>query len=174
MNANFFNQIEEINYTGDLHLIISKGADNNFVVSAILQNDQCGDKAKDMIIPYTIRGTAQELDEEFLERIKNPVQITSGLIDNMEAYLKQLETAKSQSAMEKGKADKEKKLSDEKSKKYKDAMTKADELEKEGKHREAWMRLPQISDYPEKADEISKRKTELSEKFSMPSLFETE
>jgi hypothetical protein len=50
-------------------------------------------------------------------------------------------------------------------------MAKADELEKEGKYREAWMKVPEIPDYPEKADEIRKRKTELSDKFSAPSLF---
>ncbi|MNL88215.1 hypothetical protein D3C87_2177870 [compost metagenome] len=53
-------------------------------------------------------------------------------------------------------------------------MIKVDELEKEGKHREAWMKVPDITEFPEKADEIRKRKTELSDKFSAPSLFGAE
>ena len=53
-------------------------------------------------------------------------------------------------------------------------MAKADELEKDGKFRDAWMKVPDITEFPEKADEIRKRKTELSEKFSTPSLFGAE
>jgi len=53
-------------------------------------------------------------------------------------------------------------------------MAKADELEKEGKFREAWMKVPEITDYPEKADEIRKRKSELSNQFSSTGLFATE
>lgn len=102
------------------------------------------------------------------------MQAASALMDNMEAFMKQLEEAQKQSAMEKEKADKEKKENEAKEKKYKDAMAKADELEKEGKHRDAWMKVPDPADYPEKADEIRKRKRELSDKFSSPSLFETE
>ena len=52
-------------------------------------------------------------------------------------------------------------------------MAKADELEKEGKFREAWMKVPDMTEFPEKADEIRKRKTSLSDKFATPSLFGT-
>jgi len=90
----------------------------------------------------------------------------------MEKFQMQLEEAKKQSAMEKAKTEKAKKEQETKTKKYKDAMAKADELEKEGKFREAWMKVPDITEYPEKADEIRKRKSELSDKFSTPSLFD--
>lgn len=53
-------------------------------------------------------------------------------------------------------------------------MAKAEELEKEGKFRDAWMKVPDITEFPEKADEIRKRKGELSAKFSTPSLFGAE
>ena len=33
-------------------------------------------------------------------------------------------------------------------------MAKADELEKEGKFREAWMKVPDTTEFPEKVDEI--------------------
>jgi hypothetical protein len=75
--------------------------------------------------------------------------------------------------MEKEKADKQKKEQDAKDKKFKDGMVKADELEKEGKFREAWMKVPEITEFPEKADEIRKRKIALSDKFATPSLFGT-
>ncbi len=92
----------------------------------------------------------------------------------MEKFLKQLEEAKKQSAMEKEKTDKQKKEKEAKDKKFKEGMAKADELEKEGKFREAWMKVPDITEFPEKADELRKRKKELSDQFSSTGLFATE
>lgn len=174
MNANFFNQIAQMSITGDLQLTISKGIENTLIVSIMLQNEQCGDNAKQLIPSLNLRGTAEELDEGFFQQITTPLQTASGLMVNMEAFMKQLEVAKKQSAMEKEKAEKEKKELEAKDKKFKDGMAKADELEKECKFREAWMKVPEITDYPEKADEIRKRKSELSNQFSSTGLFATE
>ena len=171
MNTNFFNQIAQLQITGDLQLTIAKGAENNLIVSVMLQNEQCGDNAKNIIPPLNLRGTAGELDNGFFEKITAPIQTASGLMVDMESFMKQLEETKKQSAMEKEKADKQKKDQEAKDKKFKDAMAKADELEKEGKFREAWVKVPEITEFPEKADEIRKRKRELSDKFSAPSLF---
>ncbi|MDR7208779.1 PRTRC system protein E [Flavobacterium piscis] len=171
MNTNFFNQIAQLQITGDLQLTIAQGAENNLIVSVMLQNEQCGDNAKNIIPPLNLRGTAEELDNGFFEKITTPIQAVSGLMVDMESFMKQLEETKKQSAMEKEKADRQKKEQEVKDKKFKDAMAKADELEKEGKHREAWVKVPEITEFPEKADEIRRRKRELSDKFSAPSLF---
>lgn len=174
MNANFFNQIAQMGITGDLQLTISKGIENTLIVSIMLQNEQCGDNAKQLIPPLNLRGTAEELDEGFFQQITTPLQTASGLMVNMEAFMKQLEVAKKQSAMEKEKADIQKKEQEAKDKKFKDGMVKADELETAGKFREAWLKVPEITDYPEKADEIRRRKSELSNQFSSTGLFATE
>ena len=174
MNTNFFNQIQQLDFTGVLQLNISKGAENNLIVSVMLHNEQCGDNAKNLIPPLTFNATPQEFDEGFFGQITAPIQTVSGVMVDMEKFLKQLEEAKRQSAMEKQKAERTKKEKEAKAKKFKDGMAKADELEKEGKFREAWTKVPNPSDYPEKADEIRKRKKELSDKFSSPSLFGTE
>jgi PRTRC genetic system protein E len=171
MNTNFFNQIAQLDFTGVLQLSISKGAESALIVSVLLQNQQCGDTAKNVIPPLNLRGTAEELNEGFFEQITAPIQTASGLMVNMEAFMKQLEQAKRQSAMEKEKGEKAKKEQEIKDKKYNDALAKADELEKEGKYREAWMKLPKPAEFPEYADTIRKRQTELSDKFSAPSLF---
>lgn len=174
MNANFFNQIAQLDVAGDLHLTIAKGAESNLIVSVIIHNEQCGDNAKNIIPPLNLRGTAEELDNGFFEKITAPIQTASGLMVDMEGFMKQLEEAKKQSAMEKEKADKQKKEKEAKDRKFKDGMAKADELEKEGKFRDAWIKVPDITEFPEKADEIRKRKMELSNKFSAPSLFGAE
>ena len=171
MNTNFFNQIAQLPITGDLHLTIAKGAENNFIVSVMLQNEACGDNAKHIIPPLNLRGTAEELDSGFFQTITTPLQTVSGLMVDMEAFMKQLEEAKKQSAVEKEKTDKTKKELDGKDKKFADAMAKADQLEKEGKFREAWMKVPEVAEFPLKADQIVRRRRELSDQFSTPSLF---
>ena len=171
MNTNFFNQIQQLDFTGVLQLNISKGIESNLIVTVLLNNEQCGDSAKNGIPPLTFNATPQEFDDGFFEQITTPIQKVSGLTVDMEKFLKQLEEVKKQSAMEKEKADKEKKEKEAKDKKFKDSMAKADELEKEGKFREAWMKVPPVTEFPEKADEIRKRQTELSNKFGTPSLF---
>ncbi|MGJ1416220.1 PRTRC system protein E [Sphingobacterium multivorum] len=171
MNTNFFKQVQQLDFTGNLQLTITKGAESNLIVSVLLHNEQCGDSAKNLIPPLTFNATPQEFDEGFFEQITTPIQKVSGLIVDMEKFLKQLEEVKKHSAIEKEKAEKEKKEKEAKDKKFKDAMAKADELEKEGKFREAWMKVPDITEFPEKADEIRKRKTSLSDKFATPSLF---
>jgi len=171
MNTNFFNQIQQLDFTGVLQLNISKGAESNLIVTVLLNNEQCGDSAKNLIPPLTFNATPQEFDEGFFQQITAPIKAVSGLMVDMEKFLKQLEEVKKQSAIEKDKAEKAKKEKEAKDKKYKDSMAKVDELEKEGKFREAWIKVPDITEFPEKADEIRKRKTSLSDKFATPSLF---
>ncbi len=171
MNTNFFNQIQQLDFTGVLQLNISKGIESNLIVTVLLNNEQCGDSAKNGIPPLTFNATPQEFDEGFFEQITTPIQKVSGLMVDMEKFLKQLEDVKKQSAIEKEKTEKAKKEKEAKDKKYKDIMAKVDELEKGGNFREAWMKAPDITEFPEKTDEIRKRKTSLSDKFGTPSLF---
>jgi len=169
----FFSGVAALGIKGDLQLTIRKGAENNWVVSVMLHNEQCGDSARKLIPSLNLNGTAEELDNGFFEQITTPMQAASGLMVNMEAYMKQVEEAKKQSAMEKEKADKDKKEKEAKEKKYKEAMQKVEELEKEGKFRDAWMKVPEPSDYPEQADALRKRKSSLAAKFA-PDLFGAE
>ena len=168
--TNFFNQIAQLQIIGDLHITIAKGAEDRLIVLVMLQNEVCGDNAKHSIPPLNLRGTAEELDSGFFENITTPIESASGLMVDMEGYMKQLEDTKKQSAMEKEKDDKQKKEQEAKDKKFSDAMAKADELEKEGKFREAGIKVPEILEFPLKAEEIRRRKSELSAKFA-PDLF---
>ncbi len=160
-----------MDFTGVLQLNISKGIESNLIVTVLLNNEACGDSAKNLIPPLTFNATPQEFDEGFFEQVTTPIQKVSGLMVDMEKFQKQLDEAKAQSAIEKEKTEKAKKDKEAKDKKFKDAMAKADELEKEGKFREAWIKVPDLTEFPEKADEIRKRKTSLSDKFATPSLF---
>lgn len=155
---------------GDLHITVAKATEDRLVVLVMLQNEACGDSAKHSIPPLSLRGTAEELDQGFFENITAPIQSASGLMVDMEGYMKQLENTKKQSAMVKEKEDRQKKEAEAKDKKFNDAMAKADDLEKEGKFREAWMKVPEIHEFPLKAEQLRRRKAELSAKFA-PDLF---
>ncbi|WP_238555501.1 PRTRC system protein E [Chryseobacterium sp. P1-3] len=108
-----------------LILTIAKANESQIVASILVQNDGCGDKAKNIIPPLNLKGTADELDAGFFEHIKAPLQTASGLMVDMESFMKQLEEAKKQSAMEKEKSDKEKKEKEAKEKKMQRCFSKS-------------------------------------------------
>lgn len=170
MQTNFFRQLAKLNLAGDLQIILRPTGESNFVLSVLINNEQCGDKAKNLIIPFNLNGTAEELDNGFFEKISEPLQTASGLMVNMEVFMKSLEEAEKKSAMEKEKNDKEKKEKEAKGKKYNDCMAKAEELGKDGKYKEAWSALPKASEYPEFAENIRKKQEEYEQHFA-PSLF---
>lgn len=151
MQTNFFRQVANLQVIGDLQIILTKTSETQYLASILLKNEQCGDEAKKSIPPLNLRGTAEELDNGFFENITKPLQSASGLMVDMDSFMKQLEETKKNSAMEKEKADKEKKEKEAKDKKYKDALEKAENLEKEQKYKEAWSALPKISEYPDYA-----------------------
>ncbi len=170
MQTNFFRQLAKLNLAGDLQIILRPTGESSFVLSVLLNNEQCGDKAKNLILPFNFNGTAEELDNGFFEKISEPLQTASGLMVNMEVFMKSLEEAEKKSAMEKEKTDKEKKEKEAKGKKYNDRMAKAEELEKDGKYKEAWSALPKTSEYPDYAENIRKKQDEYERHFA-PSLF---
>ena len=170
MQTNFFIHIAKMGLTGDLHFTLRPTEENSFVLSVLLNNEQCGDEARKLIPPLNLKGTAEELDNGFFDSISTPLQTASGLMVNMESFMKQLEEVKKKSAMEKEKTDKEKKEKEAKEKKYKDAFQKAEALEKEGKYKEAWSVLPKVSENPDFAETIRKKQDEYEKHFA-PSLF---
>lgn len=169
---NFFQSIEAMQVAGDWKINIAKGTNDDMIVSVLFYNEHAGDEARRRIPPILLKGSAKDLDDGFFTAIEQPVKETAQLFANMEQYLKQREQARLHSQMEKDKADKEAKEKTEKKKKFDDAIKKAAELEAEGKYREAWVKVPDVTDYPEMEETIRKRKSELSAKFS-PDLFQT-
>lgn len=170
MQTNFFRQLAKLNLTGDLHITFTQTTENNYVASVLLKNEQCGDESRKTIPPLNFRGTAEELDNGFFESIATPIQTASGLMVDMEAFMKGLEEAKKKSVMEKEKSDKEKKEKEAKDKKYKEILLKAEDFEKDGKFKDAWSALPKVSEYPDFAEEIRKKQDDYEKHFA-PSLF---
>lgn len=168
---NFFQSLCGLQIPGDWTIAIKQLENNRLIVTVLLTDPRCGDTAQKLIAPLKLEGTPQEFDDGIIEMLRTPMKATAGLTADMEHYMKQLEQARLSAEMEKGKQEQQRKEADEKKKKYEAALKKAADLEAEGKHREAWMAVPEPGDYPEQAEMLRKRKSELSAKFQQPTFF---
>jgi PRTRC genetic system protein E len=185
MTTNFFQNIASLNLPGTWKLVIQTDADGNMTVSELF-NATCGDKAVKLIIPYTLAGTPQDLDEAFFTKITEPVVKTAELQTNLEAHLKSVEQAKAASKMEQDKKNKEKaqataipkktedaeipepKISKEDKKKvYDTAMENVTELIKKFKFSEALAILPSVEEHPNKENELKKKRQYLEQQANL-------
>lgn len=182
MKTNFFENIANLHAPGIWKIGIHHDADGHFTVSALYTPNQSAEPATKTIAPLIFKGTAEELGEGFFEAIEKPVQATAGLYTSIKAYNKNLENAKKKlSQGNKGQAVKvktdstgentddikvgEPKVSAaDKKKAYFEAIKKVVELNDACKYEEALNAMPMESDYPDKAEELNKRKADLNRK----------
>lgn len=184
MTTNFFQNIASLNLQGVWKLVITTDDKGNFIISQLF-NTTCGDKAVNLIVPLTLSGTAEELDEGFFDKVTEPTIKTAGLQVNMEAHLKSVEEAKAASKLEQDKKNKEKaqatatkktedaelpepKISKEEKKKiYDEAMEQVTELIKKFKFSEALTILPSIEEHPNRENELKKKRQYLEQQASL-------
>jgi PRTRC genetic system protein E len=181
MKTNFFENMASLNAPGIWKIGIHNDDNGHFVVSALYCPNQANDPALKTIAPLIFKGTASEMDEGFFEAIEKPVQETTGLYSNLDAYRKNVDDAKkkvaqgnkSQTVKTKAGDDESdndvesaqpKVSAEEKKKAYFEAIKKIVELNDACKYEEALAVLPSESDYPEKAEELNKRKADLTRK----------
>jgi PRTRC genetic system protein E len=182
MKTNFFEQIAGLQINGNLLLNIHHDETGIITVSAVLKKGNMTATAGNSLPPMLFKGTAAELDEGFFGQFAQPVKMTIGIINNLEAYQKELEKAKKNGKGDKDKAakttanepeddnDDEQNLFSqqaddaeakaEKKRLYDEAMDRVKELAQNTKYVEALAQLPDPADYPDKAEAIeTKRKT---------------
>ncbi|MET3501260.1 PRTRC genetic system protein E [Mucilaginibacter rubeus] len=179
MKTNFFQQIAGLGFNGNFLLNINQDETGVQTVSVVLKKD----KAIDGLPPMLFKATADELDEGFFEQLAQPIIQTAGLISNLESYQKELDKAKKNAKPDKAKAGKpaeteteddeqdeqnnlftppedDKQAKAEKKRMYDEAMEKVKQLAQNTKYAEALANLPDVADYPDKAEAIeAKRKT---------------
>lgn len=170
MTTNFFQQLTSIPVNGTWVLTIENDNPEYLIVAVRFEHKDCKDRAKYKIADLILRGSASELDEVLLERIQKPIQQTSEVYVGMANYAAQLEQAKKEQMSQREKDTKENKDKTDKEKKFTKAMKTVDELEEQGKFREAWTAVPDPSEYPEHAEKLRERRSELSDQFA-PELF---
>ncbi|MGF7077738.1 PRTRC system protein E [Mucilaginibacter sp. UYCu711] len=177
MKTNFFQQIADLGFSGNFLLNIHQDDKGLQTVSVVLKKD----KAVDGLPPMLFRATADELDEGFFDKLAEPVTLTKGLISNIESYKTELDKANKNAKPDKSNKaavtepddddkdddsnlftppedDKEAKA--EKKRLYDEALDKVKTLAQNTKYAEALAQLPDVADYPDKAEAIeAKRKT---------------
>jgi len=181
MKTNFFENIAQLNAPGFWKLGIYHDADGRFVVSALYSPQETPDPSVKTITPLIFKGTAEEMGDGFFEAIEQPVQQTAGLYSNIAEYSKSIEAARKKAAQNaKSQAPKvkaadgesveeievgEPKISaEEKRKNYTEALRRVVELNDACKYEEALSLLPSAADYPEKKEELEKRRADLERK----------
>jgi len=161
---NFFEQIAALDLQGDLNIVINTMDKDNLKISIHLKNKDAGSKAN-ALIPLTMSGKPGEIDGSFFTSISGPLKETSGLLVNLAAYQKAQDELKKQSSGSKPKGE-EKKQPNDKDKKYEDAMKAVEDLEAQGKFREAYAKVPQPAAFPEHEAELTEKKGELLKRFA--------
>jgi PRTRC genetic system protein E len=181
MKTNFFENIAGLNAPGFWKIGIHNDENGRFVVSALYSPNETTDPAAKTIAPLIFKGSAQEIGDGFFEAIIQPVQQTAGLYTSIAEYSKSIEAAKkkvvqnAKSQAPKAKATDgeneeeievgEPKISAEQKKKnYFDTIKKVVELNDACKYEDALNILPSVTDYPEKKEELEKRRADLERK----------
>jgi len=167
METNFFKYLTAINPAPDVEwvLAVKQIASGNIVVSVLYKDGACGDKAAKVIPPLVFSASPEKIDDCFFTDITTAMGTTIEILSSMAQYQKQQEKAKQSAQGEKSKSNKADKPKAEVLDKYAAAMLKADELEAQGKFRDAWMKVPSAQEFPEHAEDIRTRKAALSAQF---------
>lgn len=180
MRTNFFEQIAGM-HKGTILLNIHTDDKGVQTVSAVVR--QANDKND--LPPMLLTGTAQELDEGFFEAISTPVKRIQGLLTNLENYQKEVDKAGKQ-AKDKNKPSKsaaatagdegnendgtdnlfttqadDKEAKAEKKRIFEEQLAKVKNLAQQMKYVEAIAQLPDVAEYPEKAELLAAKKQEL-------------
>ncbi|MFD0749274.1 PRTRC system protein E [Mucilaginibacter calamicampi] len=183
MKTNFFQQIAGLGFNGNFLLNIHQDDKGLQTISVILKKD----KAIDGLPPMLFRATADELDEGFFEQLTEPVALTKGLMNNIDAYKKEIDKANKKAKPEKPKAGKtadpeqadedndeseetlftpqsdDKEAKAEKKRLYDEAMEKVKVLAQQTKYAEALAQLPDVAEYPDKAEAIDAKRKALEQ-----------
>lgn len=136
-----------------VNITIQKRNDESLLVVAVSYNAPgVKDEAKELIAPFTLKGTADELDEAFVEQIATPLASSSGLLTSIAEFEKSVKTASANSK----KAEADKKEADKKAEKEKKEAEKAAEKEK----KEAEKKAEKERKEAEKAEEKARKEAE--------------
>jgi len=178
MKTNFFENIANLNAPGIWTIGIQNDENGDFTVSALYAPFKSNDPATKMIVPLIHRGKAADMDEGFFEATVTQVESLKGLYSNIKAVTASVEAAKKKVTQgskpqpvkqANGNPDEievgEPKVNaEEKKKAYTNAIRKVVELNDACKYEDALNILPSVEDYPEKKEELEKRKVDLIRK----------
>lgn len=108
MNA-FFKTLSE---TGVGQFTISVSFDTTDCAVSLLPKSTLGDDALKKLPPFTLKGSIDEVDAVFFEKLKNPMEATKTLLDNSKAYLADLKKTEEKTKWAKDNKERKKKATE--------------------------------------------------------------
>lgn len=170
---NLFTTIADIiKENADTTIVIRKNTDGRLVVSVSYKNREVADPAKDIISPFVVSGTPEELDNEFVELIAEPMEQSADIQTSMANFeaSKKIAQAKSQAAAEEKKKAEE--LKKAKKAKFEKLMAEGKKLAEAKKFGEAILVYTAALAYAEGGD-IAKAKATIDacKKKDQPDIF---
>ena len=88
-----FVEISELMSDRDMITLVLAKVNGKVSVSVMPTKKGLKDEAKNNLSPILITGTPEELDQQFINIIKQPLQKATGLLTNMEKFEKSMEVA---------------------------------------------------------------------------------
>ena len=170
METNFFSEISKLLRTSGIKIVVAPTGPEQLLVTVLPFQEGTNDPAVNLIQPLNLRGSASVLDAGFFAAIEKPIQTSTALLSNMDAFNKSVEYANSKSKMEQERQSKEKRDKELRKKKYDEVMSKVNELAASEKHGQAIAQMPKPEDFPEQAEEIKQKMDELRAKHGQLSL----
>ena len=160
----FFQDLAGLDFTGQMQLTILK-TEGGLTVSVFINDPAAKDPAVKSIPPFVVSGSPADLDDGFFGAIQSPVAEVTGFVQSSNAFLAGLELAKKQSKEQADKNSGLKREQTEQEKKFTAAMAKSEELDVAGRPREAWSKLPKVTDFPLFKAKIEEKRKALEAKF---------
>jgi len=116
---NLFKSLEKHLNDIDVNIVIAKNEEQLTV--SFLPKPKCKDDAKKQITPLLLRGTAEELDAEFLTIIQKPLESVTGITSNLIQFEESVKKMEKDNAKIKAEKEKNKKLKEKADKLLKEA-----------------------------------------------------
>lgn len=139
-----FNEIFELMSDRDILTLVLAKVNGRVSVSVMPSKKGLKDGAKNNLSPMLITGTPEELDQQFIDKIRQPLKRATGLLTNMDDFEKSLEATQAKS---KAVAEAKKKEESER-KAFTDKMKKVEILYMDKKYPEAALLLKEVSEMP--------------------------
>lgn len=164
-----FKAIENLIDGIDLNITVRKSG-NDMVVSVLPKHNGVKDGAKDFITPLVIKGTAEELDAQFVEVLVKGLPKVTGVLSNIKEFEEAAgRTAAASDAM-KAQREAEAKAKKEKKDKLDGLIKKGDDAKAAGKYIEAIQIYQDAKEFAENPVDLDKKITEVRT-LMQPTLF---
>lgn len=172
----FFTEINRMMTEGvDITLVIRKSG-GQMIVSALPKANGLKDEAQNRIIPLTMTGAPEEMDDGFLDAVSKPLTKASGLLTNIAEFERQADAAAQNSKAVKEAKAAEAKAKKERKESYDRQIKKAEELIASKDYKAAMAVLQQAQKVASEAEQkaLGEKMDKIMEDMNQGSLFGAE